>query len=568
MSETLSGILVIAIFLVASLTMIKRWLPALLTLPIMALSMVAVAAAVSGKISLVDVTDGVVKGGSLMLAEAIVTAFFGGMISFVMQKSGVAESMVKNGAELVGDNPFAVAAFSMGLIALLFTSIGGLGAVIMVSLVVLPMLATVGVQPVVAGGIMLIGISLGGTLNAGNWVTYQETMKIPASQVQSFALIAFLLMAMTGLVFIAVELWRGGLVKSFVKTATSVIVIVCIGCGAVGTMTYHLRGNTADGGNVAKDAADARAKELGAQAALENTSSITALLTPAIGDAEARKVAEKISKDVAKGVADGAFAQLYKVEPKKVPFWFRALQWVVGAGLCEILLLIALDVKARIRRWRHQVVTVKWYAYLIPVIPLVFILVYQFNALSAFVVGFVYAIIVTLRPGSTSLTIQSMIQGAATTLPAVMLMIGIGILIKAVQGPAGWSDAHGGSLWPVIAGIQPYFGMMPKSPLGYVLIFGACAPLALYRGPLNTWGLGFGLATILITGAGYPAAAVMGMLMTVGQIQGVCDPTNTVNVWMANELRVDVQAFMWRTIPYIWGMAVVGLVVSALVFMR
>ncbi len=60
---------------------------ALLTLPIMALSMVAVAAAVSGKISLVDVTDGVVKGGSLILAERwIVTAFFGGMISFVMQK--------------------------------------------------------------------------------------------------------------------------------------------------------------------------------------------------------------------------------------------------------------------------------------------------------------------------------------------------------------------------------------------------------------------------------------------------------------------------------------------------
>ncbi len=58
------------------------------------------------------------------------------------------------------------------------------------------------------------------------------------------------------------------------------------------------------------------------------------------------------------------------------------------------------------------------------------------------------------------------------------------------------------------------------------------------------------------------------MLKAVGQIRGVCDPTNTVNVWMANELRVDVQAFMWRTIPYIWGMAVVGLVVSALVFMR
>ncbi len=273
-------------------------------------------------------------------------------------------------------------------------------------------------------------------------IAYQETMKIPASQVQTFALIAFLLMAMTG-----PGLHRGGKLwrrRSLVEVVHEdgdrrMIVIVCIGCGAVGTMTYHLRGNTATGGNVREGRRGCPGEGTRSTGlAGEYLVPVTTLLTPAVGDAEARKVAEKISKDVTKGVADGAFAQLYKVEPKKVPFWFRALQWVVGyAGLCGILLLIALDVKARIRRWRHQVVTVKWYAYLIPVIPLVFILVYQFNALSAFVVGFVYAIIVTLRPGSTSLTIQSMIQGAATTLPSVMLMIGIGILIKAVQGPAG-----------------------------------------------------------------------------------------------------------------------------------
>ncbi|MCC7391053.1 citrate transporter, partial [Candidatus Sumerlaeota bacterium] len=162
---------------------------------------------------------------------------------------------------------------------------------------------------------------------------------------------------------------------------------------------------------------------------------------------------------------------------------------------------------------------------------------------------------------------QSMIQGSASTLPAVLLMVGIGILITAVQGPKGWSDANGGNVWPVIAGIKPYFAMLPNTRLGYVVIFTVCAPLALYRGPLNTWGLGFGMATLLISGAGYPAAAVMGMLMTVGQIQGVCDPTNTANVWLANELRVDVMSLMWRTIPYIWVMGIMGLIISAFVFM-
>jgi hypothetical protein len=156
-----------------------------------------------------------------------------------------------------------------------------------------------------------------------------------------------------------------------------------------------------------------------------------------------------------------------------------------------------------------------------------------------------------------------MIQGSATVLPAAMLMIGIGIMLNAVLGPSGWSGLHGGEQWPVSAALEPIFKrIIPETPLGYVLLFGLLAPLALYRGPLNIWGLGFGVATIL-KAAGLPMAAIMAMLMTVGQVQGVCDPTNTHNVWLANELRVDVQALMWKTLPYIWGMVFVGLAIAA-----
>jgi hypothetical protein len=47
--------------------------------------------------------------------------------------------------------------------------------------------------------------------------------------------------------------------------------------------------------------------------------------------------------------------------------------------------------------------------------------------------------------------------------------------------------------------------------------------------------------------------------LAVGQIQGISDPTNTHNVWLANEMRVDVQKILWNTIPYTWIVAFIGL---------
>jgi hypothetical protein len=146
-------------------------------------------------------------------------------------------------------------------------------------------------------------------------------------------------------------------------------------------------------------------------------------------------------------------------------------------------------------------------------------------------------------------------------------MIGIGILLNAVLGPPGWSAANEDMKWPVLAAIEPMFQrIIPANAFAYVLIFGLAAPLALYRGPLNVWGLGYGVAALLLASNQMPAAAIMAMLLTVGQVQGICDPTNTHNVWLANELRVDVQTLMWRTLPYIWGMVFVGLAVAGAMY--
>jgi hypothetical protein len=107
----------------------------------------------------------------------------------------------------------------------------------------------------------------------------------------------------------------------------------------------------------------------------------------------------------------------------------------------------------------------------------------------------------------------------------------------------------------------------PTSPLAYVLLFGLAAPLALWRGPLNTWGLGYGVAGVLATSGQLPAAAITAMLISVGQVQGICDPTNTQNAWLAAELKVDVHTLLARTLPYAWALAFAGLIAGAIYYM-
>ncbi len=104
--------------------------------------------------------------------------------------------------------------------------------------------------------------------------------------------------------------------------------------------------------------------------------------------------------------------------------------------------------------------------------------------------------------------------------------------------------------------------VVPSSPWGYVLFFGLLSPLALYRGPLNLYGLGAGVATVLA--AILNPALVMGALMCTGMIQGVCDPTNTHNVWTGSLTKTDVNDILKSTLPYAFAATVAALIVIAL----
>ncbi len=205
MIETFKILGFLLVFISMALLMFFRKLPALIALPVM-----AVLVALLGGVTASDLLVHVIGAGAVKLHTAYTVAIFGGMLSFLLQKSGVAENLIKNGAELAGDRPWSVGLIMLLLIAMLFTTLGGLGAIIMVATIVLPIMASVGFSSLTIAGLFLIGINLGGILNAGNWALYIDVLKLDISTIRSFALILFGLCFFMALAFLTLELRREG----------------------------------------------------------------------------------------------------------------------------------------------------------------------------------------------------------------------------------------------------------------------------------------------------------------------------------------------------------------------
>jgi len=422
----------LAIFTAMAVLMYLNRLPAIVALPIMAVG-IALAARVPSR----DLAD-IVSDGAFLLHKAYATAILGAILAEIVSKTGVAETMVKKAAELGGDRPLLLSLLLTAVVALLFTTLGGLGAVIMVATIVFPILLALGIPQVTVGCLFLFGMSLGGILNLTNWQLYKETLNLSTSTILTFAVPLAVLMAVATTVYAAVSL-RPARLRRYWQ------------------------------------------------------------------DPEAP--------------APRVFVPWYALLTPVVP-----LLPVVGFGVYNLI--------ARPARG------------------------FDFPIVTAMVIGIAYGLIAAPRPvqGRIQLLARAAIDGIAGVAPAVALMLGIGMLIKAVQHPL------------VLNSVQPLLtGIIPASPLGYVVFFTVLAPLALYRGPLNIWGMGFGLASIMAAPLGGPA--VMAALLSVGQLQGVCDPTNTHNVWIANYVGADVQRILRSTILYVWAAAALGLVLGAFLFL-
>lgn len=131
----LTSILILLFFLVIALLMATRKIPTLVALPILAIGIALIAG-----VPLVLVKDKqqlgilahIIDGGSTRLAAAYSSVIVAAWLGQLMNHTGVSKTIVKSAAELGGDRPFLVTVLVTAAVAFLFTTMAGLGAVIMI----------------------------------------------------------------------------------------------------------------------------------------------------------------------------------------------------------------------------------------------------------------------------------------------------------------------------------------------------------------------------------------------------------------------------------------------------
>ena len=403
----LAGIAIVFVFLALAGLMIARKLPALLAVPLMALATAALA-------GVHDLTS-ILTLGAVKLSPVYATLFFGALLSRVVLSTGIAETLVTYAAEFGGDKPLVLSLLMCAVVAVLFTTVTGLGAIIMIGTIVLPVMMTVGVPRTLSATMFLMAFGLGYILNITQWKFYTTLFGIDRATFQYYAFVLFAVQA-------------------------------------------------------------------------------AVLLSYAI-------VQSRATRDYAAKVEAG--------EPPRKR---------VGP-----LALIA------------------------PIVPLVLFARFGVDPIVGFAAAAVYAVLVTRPRDAVRTLVSSWIRGIEDVAPATILMIGIGMLFVATQTPE------------VRAAVTPLVNAAaPRSPLAYVVVFGLLSPLALYRGPLNPYGIGIGVFTVLASLHVIPPVALVAAVMAVVQVQNVCDPTNTQNVWVANFTGIGVERITRLTLPWQVGVATLG----------
>lgn len=426
------------IFLVFATLMFLRKMPALIALPAM-----AVLIALLARLGITDILNGIIANGSVKLAPVYVAVFAGAMMGRVLIQAGIAEEIIKRAAEFGGERPLVVSFGLMLVTAILFTTLQGLGAIITVGSLVLPIMMSLGIPRKLAGVLFLLAFATGFIFNPILFTLYRQLLQLPDSQPMPPQALTF--------------------------------AFILLGLMIVFVIAYAL-------------IAAKRSGEV--------------LLLSAVAAKEVTTPATKPAKR------------------KAVP-------------------AIAL---------------------LTPVVPLVLFI--GFNAMgikldfiAAFIIGSLYGVVTTNLRTAIQMLASSAIKGIEDGAPAAILMMGIGMLLNALNLP------------PIKTALEPLIVALPfGSAFFYVAFFGLLSPLSLYRGPLNIFGIGVGLFTIMFATGILPALALLAAIMCVVQVQNICDPTNTHNVWIANFVGVPVEGLTKETLLPAMLVCIVGLLIAVLLF--
>ena len=417
------GIIIIAAFLFFAVLMYRQKIPSFLALLLMAILIPLVAGApLSGDDSIL----GIVNAGSYKLASSIPALLFGAWVGEIMNQSGITKDIIRRASELAGDKPLVVGIVMYVVVALLFTTLTGLGAHIMVAMLVLPILTAVGIKPIAASCLLIMARATGLVFNMSQWTIYMSATGLEVDPIKNFAIIVCCCGMVIGLLFVVYQLK--------IKKAT---------------------------------AWAAPVKTVGLE------------------------------------------------EEKKVP-------------------LISL---------------------LTPLIPFPLVIGLKWAIIPALVVAAFYGAITTSWRNLFPMLSKTIHEAFKVSAPALVLYLMIGMILSAMQNPYVSEK--------LLAFVGP---ILPTGRIGFIVFFMLLAPMCLYRGPLNLWGMGAGVLGLLVSAGSMPTMAIVAGFLAVQLIQLSSDPTNTHNVWTADYFGMEVNSLTKVMLPTMWIACAVAVVIGSFIY--
>ncbi|MFN8613581.1 MAG: hypothetical protein U0931_38940 [Vulcanimicrobiota bacterium] len=185
-------------------------------------------------------------------------------------------------------------------------------------------------------------------------------------------------------------------------------------------------------------------------------------------------------------------------------------------------------------------------ALITPILPLILMGPARTPPLLAIATAIVYGCLISQPRRSVNNLTQALIEGIRDVAPMVALFVGLGMVLEAIQIPQTREI-----LAPVLR-----WGI-PHSGAGYILYFTLLAPLSTYRGPLTLYGLGAGLAALMVSEL--PVEAVLAAFLCLGQFQSICDPTCTHAVCVGQVVHQSPEKLAKIAAPYVWIFVASGL---------
>ncbi|MGC6588245.1 citrate transporter [Paenibacillus sp. Dod16] len=412
---------ILLVFLVFVGLMMTRKLPTILALPLMAILFAVIGGVpwMSNDPEATTIAKTILSSGSMRLSGAIAGLVFGAWFGQILNKVGITKSIIRKAAELAGDKPMLIAVLFFATASIIFSAAGGLGMVILVGTIVIPIMLTAGISQFVASIVVISAVGVGALFNVSNWAVYVDVLGLSVQTIADYTLVAALPLILVSLAMIIFYIQRDG----------------------KGRKAWAMP--TASGG-----------------------------------------------------------------EGKKVPA----------------------------------------FALISPLVPVILVFAFKLDIVPAVVIG---AILLTWPKRPIHVLSSALVEGIQDVAGAMALMIGIGILLNSVMAPQ------------VSALISPLIeAVLPTNPLMYILFFTLLSPLAIYRGPLNVWGLGSGIAALFVSAGMTPVAAMLA-LRVVSNVQAVSDPTNSHNVWVADFTKSDINDILKKTLPWMMVAVLISMVLGS-----